>query len=404
MQRRDFLNTSFALGVSTLAASRLNAQDASDAQSNPNSQTAPLSPSLPTAPSEDDLLRGKRPGFPKIKIAQIGVRHEHASGKMNTMKMAPDYFEIVGIAAESPQYQAQHEGKGVYRDLKWYSQDALLDIPGLEAVCVETEMTELLPTAMKCAERGLHMHIDKPLGQNLDELKQLIEVCRQKNVIVQPGYMFRTNQAFRLLLKAVRNGWLGEIHDVQLDMCRNDVSPGFRKWLATYRGGGMYDFGSHLIDFVYELLGPPEEIHVFEKPDPTDNLSDNTLSVMLYPKAIAQVRVSLRKIDGFARRRMVCHGTKGSFIVDPIESWSRDPNTKRIVPLNVTLTLDEPHEDFKKGVNTLKIQPYEDRYLGQMTDFAMFIRGEKENPYSYEYEIGSQKAILAASGYVPWEK
>jgi len=392
MQRRDFLNTGLALSVSAITASNLQAETAA-------AQTSPIA-----LPAEDELLRGKRPGIKKIKIAQIGVRHEHASGKMNTMKMMSDYFEIVGIAAESPEYQKKHEGKGVYQGLKWYSQEELLNIPDLEAVCVETEMTETLPTAMKCAERGLHMHIDKPLGQNLDELNQLIEVCRKNQVIIQPGYMFRTNHAFRLLLKAVKNGWLGEIHDIQLDMCRNDVSPGFRKWLASYRGGGMYDFGSHLIDFVYELLGPPEEIHVFEKPDPMDGLSDNTLSVMLYSKAIAEVRVSLRKIDGFARRRMTCHGTKGSFIVDPIEKWHRDPGTNRIVPLNVILTLDEPHENFQKGVNAIKLQPYEDRYMGQMTDFAMFVRGEKENPYSYEYELGSQKAILAASGYIPWEK
>lgn len=388
MIRRTFMQSGLALGAAAFAHGLAEAETEISAENT----------------SEEKIDAKEKPmEFRKIKIAQIGVRHEHASGKMNTLKMLPQYFEIVGIAAESPEEEAIHKNDGIYKDLPWYSQEDLLNLPGLEAVAVETEMTELLPTAVRCAEKNLHMHVDKPLGESLDALKKMLDVCREHHVIMQPGYMFRTNQAFRLLLKAVKNGWLGEIHDIQLDMCRNDTSAGFRKWLATYRGGGMYDFGSHLVDFVYELLGAPEEVHVFEKPDP-DGLSDNTLSVLLYAKAIAEIRVSLRKIDGFSRRRMACHGTKGSFVVDPIENWSRDPATKQMYPLNVTLTLDEAHEEYKKGANVLKVPPFEDRYIGQLTDFAHFVRGEKENPYSYEYELEAQKVILAASGYIPWKE
>ena len=32
----------------------------------------------------------------RIRIAQIGVCHEHASGKINTLKRLPEYFEIAG--------------------------------------------------------------------------------------------------------------------------------------------------------------------------------------------------------------------------------------------------------------------------------------------------------------------
>lgn len=373
MQRRHFMQAGLAMGTAAIGGSFLHAE-------NP----------APTAES-----------FRKIKIAQIGVRHEHASGKMNTLKMLPQFYEIVGIAAESPEEQKKHENDGCYQGLKWYSRDEILQIPGLEAVAVETEMTELIPTAIRCAERGLHMHVDKPLGQSLEEITKLVDACRKNNVLMQPGYMFRTNQGFRLLHKAVKNGWLGEVHDIALDMCRNDTSPGFRKWLATYRGGGMYDFGSHLVDFVVELLGAPQEIHVFEKPDPTDGLSDNTLSVLLYEKAIAEVRVSLRKIDGFSRRRMAAFGTKGSFVLDPIEDWGRDASGK-MIPLNVCLTLADDNEEFKKGTHHLKLEPFTDRYIGQLTDLAMFIRGQKENPYSLEHELLVQKAILAASGYLPW--
>ena len=43
------------------------------------------------------------------------------------------------------------------------------------------------------------------------------------------------------------------------------------------------------------------------------------------------------------------------------------------------------------------------RYDKMMLDFASFIRKEKENPYTYEYEFGLQKLILKASG-VPFDE
>ena len=374
MERRDFLNTGLALAATAVAQPALQAADTAS----------------------------KTSEFKKIRIAQIGVRHEHASGKMNTLKMLPQYYEIVGIAAESPEEEKRHKNDGVYKGLKWMSQDELLNQPGLEAVAVETEMTELLPTAVKCARRGLHLHVDKPLGQTLDECRQMLDVCRENKVIMQPGYMFRTNQAMQFAIKAVKNGWLGDIHDVRANMNRNDVSPGFRKWLATYRGGGMYDFGSHLVDFVVEMLGAPRDISVFENRDAKDGLADNTLSVMMYSSAIVQLRVTERAIDGFTNRHLSITGTKGSFTLYPLENWSRDKKTGKMPPLNVRLTLAEANKEYKAGTHEIKLPPYDDRYIGQLTELAKYIRGEKKNPYSYEHELLVQKAILAASGYIPW--
>ncbi|MDO4575880.1 MAG: Gfo/Idh/MocA family oxidoreductase [Planctomycetia bacterium] len=372
MIRRNFMKTSLAMGAALLA--------------------------------KKGLAEKPEQQFRRIKIGQIGVRHGHASGKMASLKLLPEYFEIVGIAAESPADEKAHRNDGVYSGLKWMTEEELLNTPGLEAVTVETELTELMPTATRVAKRGLPMHVDKPLGQSMAECQEMIDACRANRVYMQPGYMYRTNQAMRLLLKAIRNGWLGEIHDISGDMCRNDTDPKFRKFRSQYRGGGMYFFGSHLLDFIVEAMGAPEEIHVLERPDPNDGLQDNTLSVLLYRKAIAQVRVSMRKIDGNPTRRLTAFGTKGSFVLDPLENWNRDPKTGKMRPLNVRLTLSESNDTFQAGTHHLSLEPYEDRYVGQLMEFARVVRGLQENPYTLDYELLSQRVILAASGYTKWEK
>ena len=41
--------------------------------------------------------------------------------------------------------------------------------------------------------------------------------------------------------------------------------------------------------------------------------------------------------------------------------------------------------------------PY-DRYIDMIRSFAAMVKGEIENPYSYEYEVTLHRAILAACG------
>ncbi|MDD3587890.1 MAG: hypothetical protein PHQ75_11980, partial [Thermoguttaceae bacterium] len=144
------------------------------------------------------------------------------------------------------------------------------------------------------------------------------------------------------------------------------------------------------------------DISVFEKPGGKDGLSDNTLSVLLYDKAIVQLRVDERCPS--AQRYLSVQGTKGRLELRPLEQWARNAKTRKMEPLNVTLLLKEGNAEYKAGTHEVKLQPFEDRYVGQLIDLAQFIRGEKKNPYSYDHELLVQKVILAASGYVPWKE
>ena len=54
----------------------------------------------------------------KLKIAQIGVRHEHADGKMDAVRINfQDVFEVVGIAAESPEWAETVRDKRAFKGL-----------------------------------------------------------------------------------------------------------------------------------------------------------------------------------------------------------------------------------------------------------------------------------------------
>lgn len=48
----------------------------------------------------------------------------------------------------------------------------LLDHPGLEVVCIETEDCALTKYALMAAERGLHVYMDKPGGVSDEEMER----------------------------------------------------------------------------------------------------------------------------------------------------------------------------------------------------------------------------------------
>ena len=50
-----------------------------------------------------------------------------------------------------------------------------------------------------------------------------------------------------------------------------------------------------------------------------------------------------------------------------------------------------------------KVLEHFDRYIDQLEDFAAYLRGEKQNPYTLEHEHLVQKTVLAVSGYTKWE-
>lgn len=330
-----------------------------------------------------------------IRIGQIGVGHEHASAKMETLRRLSARYEVVGVVEEEhPRWRSA----GAYEGVARMTEEQLLDTPGLQAVAVETNMSELVPTALRCMERGLHMHLDKPGGEAFEPFRRLVDGCRARALALQLGYMYRTNPAIGFCFRAVRAGWLGEVFQVDAVMSRYD-NDAYREFLAAFPGGAMYNFGSHLIDLVVAMLGRPENVVSFQKATRDDGLHDNGLAVLEYPRATATVRSAIVEADGMIHRRLLVCGTKGTVEVCPLEY----PGRYREEPLHVRLTLREDTPDYPAGTHRVNVGVMNGRYDDQLIELARIINGEIENPYPYEHELRVQETLLAAAGYTRWE-
>lgn len=335
----------------------------------------------------------------KLKIIQIGVTHEHAPGKMTTLQLLDDVFEIVGyvddrLFSNTPYYKAG--GLGLYEKYPAMTLQEALNYPGLDAVTVEVPNNELVSVAMACMEKNIPMHMDKPAGIDLELYKQLLSGCKRKNLPFQMGYMYRSNPAFQLCLKAARAGWLGEIFEVQADMNHDYGDESYDAYLGKFKGGIVYNLGCHFFDFFVSLLGKPEKVTSFLRSTPgvKDSYHNSGMTVLEYPHATAVFKASAHAPRGIGHRRLKICGTKGAIEFAPLEHFNG--------PWEMEMILTEDNGEYAAGIHKISLPVVRDRYEGQLRELAAMIRGEAVSPFSFEHDYLVHRVTLKAAG-IPLE-
>ncbi len=333
----------------------------------------------------------------KLRVAQYGFCHEHAAGKMLTLRnWLQDEIELVGVvddrASQTPRFVNANDAK-VFEGVPVITEDELFARGNIDVVLVETTNDDLVRAARKCAEHGLPMHLDKPGSQDAGEFRDLIELCRARRIPLQMGYMFRVNPAIQFAIRAVREGWLGSVFRLEADMDHCYGNSAYDAYLASFRGGIMYNLGCHLIDFIVAMLGKPDKVASMLKPlaGHRPDATLNALAILDYAHGLAEIRAcSSRRIAATGRRLLIC-GSKGTIELCPIERFDGSK-------LELSLSLTEPAGGYDAGLHTVAFGPVRDRYEEQFRQLFRLVRGETEpDPTLYDHDLAVHEVVLAAS-------
>ncbi len=321
----------------------------------------------------------------KIKIGQIGIGHNHGEGKMLSVQKFPELFEIIGYAEENEEWIKARGKLPCYKHLKRYTVDELIE--KCDALLIECDVWGLTATAQRCIDAGKHVHIDKPASGTLTEFQKLLEDAKSKNLTVQMGYMYRYNYAVQKCMELFRGGQLGEIYQIDAEMSTYH-SPEYRTWLANFKGGNMYIFGSHLVDLVVGILGEPKKVTSFIKQTGYKDVysNDNCVAVLEYDKAIAKITTLSVEVNGWAMRRFAVMGSKGTVEIKPME-----------LDVDMCVTLIENVKghyccDSSEKVDVADV-PTLSRYDQMMQEFYQSVTSEQANPFDYEREYIVQKVL-----------
>ena len=130
----------------------------------------------------------------KIKIAQIGIGHDHASVIMDSLLRQKALFEVKGycVCAEEEE-RFEKKRSSVYARSTRLSLEEILNDPELDAVTIECDEGNLTRYALMAIERGIAVHMDKPGSADHQSFCRLIESAREKKLTLHLGYMYRYN-------------------------------------------------------------------------------------------------------------------------------------------------------------------------------------------------------------------
>jgi len=293
---------------------------------------------------------------------------------------------VVGVVEEDAKLRKCEQMRPAYHDLPWMTQEQLLNVPGLDAVLVETRVRNLLDVAEVCIRAGKHIHIDKPAGQALRQFRRILDEASKRELFVQLGYMYRYNPGIVMLRDFLQKGWLGTPFEVHTVMSKV-VGQESRRQLAEYPGGMMFELGCHLVDLVVGILGKPAAVMPFAQHSSSikDRLVDNMLAVFKYEGTIASIKSTAMEVEGFARRHLVLCGDEGTFHVQPLDSPS------------VRLVLSKSRGIYQKGYQEIRFPKYT-RFVDDAADMARILRGEKTTDFPYEHDFTVQESLLKACG------
>ncbi len=322
---------------------------------------------------------------PKIPCAILGLGHAHAGSIVKGLRNSPD-FALLGICEPDETVLKAHAEQALHAATQWLSHDEILKNPDIKMVAVESDVPRLLALGQSVVEAGKHLYMDKPAGTDLPKFRTLLDTAKAKGVLLQMGYMYRYNPGFDFIRKLHGEGVLGDVFTIHATMC-TDLSPANRERIAFHKGGAMLELGCHLIDMIVLLLGEPRKVTSFLRHDNDfdDSLSDNTLAVLEYDKAMVTVDISVQEPNSGAGRRFKITGTHGAVTLMPLE------------PPAAQLSLRNAWGDHPQGVSDVSFK-HLPRHIADLADFASAIRGESEFAYGYEHDYAVQRTVLRACG------
>ena len=328
----------------------------------------------------------------KIRIAQIGTSaNSHGRLIFPSISKQNDIFEVVGYALPENEREKFPNEVKVFEGYREMSVEEILSDETIDAVAIETEELYLTKYALMAAQAGKHIHMEKPGGIVLADFEELIRIMKETGKVFHTGYMYRYNPAVIELMRKIKAGELGEIISVEAQM--NCIHPNeVRQWLGNFPGGMMFFLGCHLVDLVLQIQGYPKAIIPYNKCTQVDGITseDFGMAIFEYDDGVSFVKTSACEIGGYARRQFVVSGTKGTIELKPFEMTVEDGKL-------YTEKTEYYVNDWGNMGEKSKTEPY-DRYDDMMAAFAAMARGEKENPYTLDYELQLYKTVLKACG------
>ena len=142
-----------------------------------------------------------------MKILLFGIGYW---GKNHLRELSNN--DKVLLIVVDPFFESYTDLMNKYSDVKFYHSfsDALAENKNIDGAVIATPPSTHFEIAKKCLENGIHVLVEKPMVESLDELKQLNEIA-QNDLVLMSGHTYLYNPAIRKIKDIIDDGLIGKI-------------------------------------------------------------------------------------------------------------------------------------------------------------------------------------------------
>ena len=204
-----------------------------------------------------------------LRIGVSGVAHGHLWNLINAMNRGD--FVIVGVAEENDEFRTHNNLVGRLPKEKFYaSLTEMLDKEKPEAVVDYGSILHHTATVEACAQRGIHVMVEKPLATTYKQALRMEELARKYGIKIMTNYETTWYAANHHLKSLAARGQFGRI--TRIDVYDGHQGPKeigcdrmFLSWLTDpvqNGGGAVIDFGCYGVNLATWLLGGEKQGYV----------------------------------------------------------------------------------------------------------------------------------------------
>ena len=200
----------------------------------------------------------------EVNLGIIGLGYKGKTHLQNALQL--EGTRVIGVADTSEQALSYAKKIGVRNVYKNYED--LVKNNQLDAVVISLPNFLHLESAIKAAEAGKDILMEKPLARNVKEGEKILSSVENNGVRLMMGYDMRFNPLFKETKNKIVDGFFG---DVQIAEVTNVSGGPFSSrsdkvvsqwWFDKNLSGGgvLLDLGTHSIDFLSWYFGKVDSV------------------------------------------------------------------------------------------------------------------------------------------------
>ena len=173
-----------------------------------------------------------------------------------------DDIELIGLWHPRPERLREACAK---HDLYAYENwDNLINDPKIEGIIIATPPAPRFELALQAIKAGKHLLLEKPIGLNADEVKELQVNAVKRKLRIGVDYEYRAVPLFMQTKRIISQQKLDEPYFVKLDwLMSSRANPGRPwNWYSDKNAGGgvLGALGTHAFDMIHWLIGPTHSL------------------------------------------------------------------------------------------------------------------------------------------------